>query len=108
MLERKPRGSVGGVKHVTPFLEDFSGDGNGVQERRERTDGARTQLPPLHERRVELDETIGVQRRPSAGVEAGVVLHDHDGTLDRVQSRSARTQYLSGKGCGRAAAFDVP
>ena len=81
---------------------------------------ARAQLRPLHHPGVQLDDAVGVQARPDAGVEQGLVLHvahRRDGRGQRALTDAGPTgvtraldgglaQRLLGLGNGPGAAVD--
>ena len=81
--------AIGDEHHVRTIFEDFAGDLNGVLYALQAGSGACAKRCAVHDDGVAFDAAVKIEMRAVTGVEDGIVLEDHDGGFDGVESGTA-------------------
>src|SRR5579864_3152254 len=78
-------------------FENLARETNGILDAFDGGNGASLEAGSVHDDGIELNATVAIEMRASAGVECHVVFEDNDGGFDRVHGRTtAREDFAAG------------
>ena len=74
------------------FLKNEAGSQNGILDSLDTRHATRFHATAVHEKGIELDSTVGGKKTASTGVESWVILENHDGSLNSIESGASAGQ----------------
>jgi hypothetical protein len=82
--------AIGDEHHVRAVLENFARELDGILDAMQVGGGAGAKRGAVHHDGVAFDVPVEIEMRAVAGIEGGIILENHDGGFDGVQSGAAK------------------
>ena len=88
VLSREPLRTFCDEVNVRALAQDLARSANGIAQMLDASDAAGAKRRSIHNKCVELDFAVAIQKAAASGVEGLVVFHDDDGFFNGVERRA--------------------